>query len=278
MYGKSISELPDGFESHHQCPEIMSHLNIPTSFKPGAVGTKPVGVRWHTGPLCLERYIGDDEPRLGTGPTRIVLWYRLMRTDRPKGWHQWARRGLLEGFAELKPGLNYDAEWSQSSRRYRNRWRQRVGVTHELVSPSMDEFETAYRAGTVFKRFGASSIIAIRRKWETDPRNISLRAVRDLNSGLLVAGMGTIDASGRGISFYECGFVVPGADSSFMTALMDDWFNRSHARGLRFLHFGVFWAPGSPSAWKGFSKFKAKFCPSYLRLQPVLFKFVRASL
>jgi hypothetical protein len=46
------------------------------------------------------------------------------------------------------------------------------------------------------------------------------------------------------------------------------------ALGLRVLDFGVFWAPGDPKSWMGFSQFKAQFNIHFIRYPLALARWV----
>ncbi len=60
-------------------------------------------------------------------------------------------------------------------------------------------------------------------------------------------------------------FIHPTAKSTPIgVGLMDEWFKYAIAQGFAFLDFGVFWMPGDPESWKGFSRFKGQFGITYV--------------
>jgi len=283
MYGNVITELPDGFVPLQQWPEYdLAHLPFPT-FNPELVDSNPRGVRWSLWPFTFEEYVSETEPDLSrSDPTRrarnrLVLWRTATRIASPRGWIRIGYRAAkLEGFAELGQEAYY-THWDESAKRYRNKWlRNYAEKTHRIESIDYNTFKAAYERSEVAKKVKSLLLDMIER--QTDERTrpyYEFIVVTNIATGARIAGMCLLNSPTHRASYYVSGFYTSEEGHvPAMVALMDHWFKTSHARGMRFLHFGEFWMRGKPKNWKGFSLFKAKFGLHYIAYPPALLRFM----
>jgi hypothetical protein len=287
QYGNVIHELPEGFVPREQWPEYALAADVPPLLAPRVVGKRPVGMYRRFWPIVVEEYISDEEPVLadsdpsGVALNRMIIWQRLCRSDVPRGWRVFSSEPTrLEGFAEIQQG-EYWHQWSESARRYRKKWHEEcLGSRYRISAVSYADFERAYKKSTVVKVVKNSLLDVIKRKLALpEGKHIELWCAESLETGEFVAGMATITSPTCHGSHYISGFVTQAAGKDpAMVGLMDHWFHISHARGVRFLHFGGFWTKGSPENWKGFSLFKSKFGLKYIACPSPLFRFQRGRL
>lgn len=109
------------------------------------------------------------------------------------------------------------------------------------------------------------------RKWKSDPEHIIFWGAREKSTGEVVACIGVINSPNYQASYYATGCMhSTQASTPVMVGLIDHWFKTSQSHQIRFLHFGSFWIPGEPKAWKGFSTFKMKFKPQLILYPPTL--------
>lgn len=278
---EDILELPPDFAPREQWPEFSLASIPPPQLNPQEVGTAPKGLRWGIWPLYFESYTSDTEPDLaksdarGDAPSRIIIWHRITRTDAPHGWRAFSQRGSrTESYAELVPGEDYAHAWSESARRYRNKWRREyLGVKYSIEALAYEQFKVAYMQSPTFKKTGEKPLDILR-------RNIRGRApsriwgVLHLESGELAAGMAVMDSPAEHASYYACGFIrQEWSADPLMTGLMEHWFSESARTDIQLLHLGEFWQEGKPADWKGFSQFKSGFGARLIPYPPALVRF-----
>ncbi len=285
-----MNEIPDDFVLYTEWPEFMSAEMMPRLLKPHYVGENPSGLRRNIGPLCVEGYVSDKEPLLNEpGPSRIVIWERLGRTDIPPNW---STNNLIsrmassipyrEGFAIVDQDGSHFTRWAPTERARRRRWHEvLIDRKYRIVDISGDEFWTAYKTSSTWKKiryFYRELLRQMFRLYQQNGQPVVYRVVRRIDTGEIVAGMATLDSLKYRGSYYFIGFLCDaGRTDHAMTALMDDWFTRSSESGIRYVQLGHFWGKDSPENWKGFSDFKAKFTTHYIDFPPLLVRFVRRS-
>jgi len=249
------------------------------------VGTAPRGIRWSLWPLTFEQYVTDQEPdteaaKIGNlARMRFVMWKRLHPGPAPKGWRALSKRPWrVDGFVELAVGEDYKKGWQKQARRDLRLWEEKFSnKTHRIESVSWEEYRAAYAKSTVQKNIGSDAIEALERKHATQigRQHMALWAVRNLETGTIVAGISPRYSPALKRATYECPFILPEAKQLYaMTALLDHWFRESAKAGMTLLVFNSFWQPGEPKSWKAFSLFKSHFGPSYVAYPPTLWKFV----
>ncbi|MCX6820163.1 MAG: hypothetical protein NT019_02705 [Candidatus Adlerbacteria bacterium] len=285
MYGTIVTEAPEGFVPYHQWPEYKLETDVPTFLGPRKVGVDPVGMYRRFWPIVVEEYISDKEPVLvdsdpkKISANRVLMWQRLFRTDTPAGWKRLAIKPReLEGFALLESAY-YVAQWSESARRYRKKWREHFLNKECVVEKiSAEDFKAAYVASDIKPYIRRLYTDMVTRKLAAGAP-MQFFAARDIRTKTIISAMAVINSPTCHGSFYLCGFISKKYEHvPAMVGLMDAWHAESLASGIRFLHFGRFWQKGDPEDWKGFSTFKAKFGLHYISYPPALWRFVRGKL
>jgi hypothetical protein len=90
--------------------------------------------------------------------------------------------------------------------------------------------------------------------------------MREEKTGKAIAGLVVVDAPEAGISLHLAAFTHPdGFHRSAGVGMIDHWFQDGLKRGSRFVDFDLFWTPGDPTTWQGFSRFKGQFDVQYVR-------------
>lgn len=221
-----------------------------------------VGVTWNYGPFRFERYVGDVEPAYTQeGPYRLVTWQRVARTDIPDHWKEshFVMRTSRTGYAVADGEPNYYKQWASHAQRHRKNW-----VKHpdwEIVPITMEEYLAAYKRSKMdaFLKFLFTSLLKQKAKSHGDLLHI-VGVKRKVPHAMTEAGFAFIDIPETRQSLHLMSFHNDASkEASAGTGLMDYWFQRSPAAGIRFLEFGTFWTPGEPNSWKGFTQFKGQF-------------------
>lgn len=281
MYGPLLTQAPEGFVLYYQWPEYDLESDAPPFMRPYSTGKDPKGLNRGIWPIVIEEYVSDKEPVLadsdpgGTARNRIVVWQRVFKQDASADWKLFfIKDKRLEGFA-IVDGKDYTARWSESARRYLRKWKKEYEHTAYQIEPAtLEVFLAGYAQGSVRKDIRAMYTSTLERKVARGA-NVDLWIVRHLSSGDIAAGMAFINSPSCKGSYYLCGFVSPSHEHvPAMIGLIDAWYQRAHAQGIRFLHFGRFWQKGDPKDWKGFSQFKAKFGLRYIAFPPALSRFM----
>ena len=234
------------------------------------------GTRWHHGPLWFDGYAGDPEPDILPGPARFVIWQPLTFFDAPKGWRRsWIQMNPRKtGFAILNQTENYWKTWSEHAQRHRKKWMKEDRFTIEPIA--FDEFAAAYRP---IKKLGWMTEFYVRdlqHKMQRHEGCVHLFGARERSTGKVLAGLAVMDIPEINCSVHVIAFIHPSAmHSSVSTGLIDHWFQHAIRAGLSFLDFDIFWAPGEPRVWKGFSRFKSQFGTRFIRYPFPLVRIVK---
>ena len=220
------------------------------------------GIRASFGPIVREEYEGDVEPVIERGgPLRPVSWRPVCHSHMPRGWRKARTSPIIRrhGFVDLREaGETFDRHWSLHARRHERLWMRQQGEW-QVVEPSIEEFIVGMRSTNKDFLFKAMFVDSLRRMARSHGDLLHLRAARR-GEGPLEVGLATLDVPECGLSIHHMAFTLESARSSSAgVGLIVEWFKRALRENLQVLHLGVFWAPGSPKDWKGFSRFKAQF-------------------
>jgi hypothetical protein len=266
LRGRVAADMEEREITYRQHPAYLAR-ECGGASRASVVGAWPgsSGMRWFHGPICVERYTGDDDPEPPRdGQRRLLVWQTMRRTDLPKGWWRGFPKMSI-GLTGYAPITDPDAErgWSSHARRHLARWRRDPTWSVREIGP--DEYLAAYARSTqdlvLRVMFGA----ILKEKLRTHPGLTRiLGASRDGRP--IEAGFVCVDVPETAESTHLMSFIVPTArDTSAAVGLMDAWFRASRERGFRWADLGLFWQKGDPRDWKGFSRFKAQFGTRYLR-------------
>jgi len=271
--------LPRGYQPFHSVDEYLRRESF-RSARYGLGGVPGVhGLRWHHGPLWFERYTTDQEPTITPfDHWRMVIWQPIIRLDTPLGWRRsWIQMNARKTcFAEILEPQNYWAEWSSHAQRHRRRWlKQQEFVGGEVA---LEEFIEAYRKCRKLMMLKEDFIKILRRKAGAHGGHVHYFIARHVDTGDIRAGLAVLDIPEAQQSVHIISFIQPDAEAwSVGFGLIDVWFKHGIDHHLRFLDFDLFWAPGDPRGWKGYSNFKRQFGVRYIRYPNPLVKFVRGS-
>jgi len=271
--GKGIQgdPLPEGYVSHKQSliylqGEIGKPVNVNKTDNSLAlkhvVGEKgKYGLRWNVGPVWVESYETDNEPAITPfHAPRLVIWQPLTRLEKPQGWHRsWIQMNIARtGFSHIENQKQYWEDWSAHAIRHRHKWLRDTRYVIEEVNEK--EFSHAY-SSIVKKYFLKTAYLETIKRQKSANRDLfHLFAARKLENRQIISGLAVLDLPDLHQSNHVVSFIYPGAKhASVGVGLIDYWFQHAIRNSFSFLNFGAFWAPGDPSSWKGFSRFKSQF-------------------
>jgi hypothetical protein len=278
LYIKSVSGAGT-FLPKDEWPMANPLASMPDFLRPATITGNPSGLYWRFWPASFELYRGDEEPKLTSlskdlkTPFRVVMWQRIKRSDAPIGWQAFSDRPYrMIGFAKVHE--EFEKHWSENARRMRRDWLAHYqGKKYTIETVTLTEFLRAYRKSTLpyLMRLDVADELTRREK---NMEDMSLWAIRNMHTEELVAGIAILHSKEASSSYYIGGFYLKEVKHEpVMTGLFDHWFTDALQRKETFLDFGNFWKSGEPSSWKGFSRFKAKFSPSYFFYKPILHRF-----
>ncbi len=267
-YEHDIRPFPEGFVHHRQSPEYLAG-ECADKMRAQIVGVPEcLGIRWHVGWLTMESYTTDVEPVItADNPSNIIIWEPIRSKARPKkkGWCEpWIRMNTARtGFATITEPAHYDADWSEHVRRHLKKWRKQP--THTIQEVSIDQFIDAYNTTGKLKFLRGDFYDILRRRKIRHGDHMHLYGAIDSTTGTLDAGLAVLDVDDIRTSNHIVAFFHDRVRKTPVNVgLIDHWYQESITRNMRFLNYGVFWVPGEPPSWKGFSRFKSQFDIQYI--------------
>mgnify|MGYP003394264743 CR=1 FL=1 len=287
-YGTILKEVPPEFVPPEMWPEYGTIADPHRFCKREYVGDDPQGLRWSLWPLCLEEYWGDKEPNLEKSRigdlayNRILIWKRISRTDKPKGWFQSSSSlSRIDGYQFLKEG-DFTDTWHKNARRDLRIWQEsHLNKTHTIEEITFEEYKAAYFKSIIAKRVGKDRVYALEQKYTlpyTRTHTI-LYGVRNIQTKKIVAGTAIIFSPTFKSSTHVAPFIhEEGRDIFAATGLIHHWFLESKRKNIPCVMTINFWYPGQPKGWKGFSEFKSHFGFQYVAYPPTLYRFARGKI
>lgn len=273
--GRMGEAWPEGYQNYRSVPAYVRRdvQTQPNFFVVESAG--PVGLHWHHGPLEFEGYFSDQEPKVSVErKKKFVNWQPLSRLDRPRGWWRpWMQMNArLTGFAEIKDPEKYWLTWSSHMQRHRERWLKQTALTIREVS--CEAYLAAFAQAGQPARMKQLYTRMLPQKLRAHGELMHLFAALDA-TGAIVAGLAVIDVPEANLSIHFSAFYLPSAEkTSASVGLIDAWFRHGIEHRLRFLDFDLFYAPGDPRSWRGFSRFKSQFGTRFIRYPNPLVKWV----
>lgn len=235
-----------------------------------------LGRRWSHGPLTFEAYCSDMEPILpGAEKGRIVLWQPLTRTDMPRGWgRSWIMMNIRKtGYAALGPADGYWKAWSSHAQRHRKEWLKYPAF--RVAPADGPTFLAAYERARLGWLLKSLFVWLLKRRILAFADDLHGWLAYD-EAGKPVAGLCVQDLPSVKSTLHVIAFYDPSvARTPVNYGLIDTWARDALAKGFKFLDFDIFWAPGDPREWKGFSKFKSQFGTRFIRYPNPLFRWVK---
>lgn len=254
--------LPDGYTPYlTHAAYLAREVAAQPSFHMVTAGDSR-GVTWHYGPFHFERYVGDAEPAYTQeGPFRLATWQRIERKDQPHGWRE---TGLVmatsrTGFSTLSGSPDYAKTWSTHAQRHRKTWLKKTDW--EIVTISMEDYLAAFKRAKMdlFLKFMFTNLLKQKVKGHGELVHIVGARITTPNSPI-EAGFAFVHVPETRQAIHLVAFHTDVAKAhSVGVGLMDYWHQWALAANVRFLEFGMFWTPGEPNSWKGFSQFKSQF-------------------
>jgi len=273
--GDAALPFPEGFHIRFECKSFLERVaRSHKGFR--VVGEEQCwGLRWSRGPFTFERYTSDQEPVVDPGPHRFIFWQRLKRTDIPKGWYFGnflTNHVRMVGFTEITQPDSYYRSWSDHGQRQRRQFLNKQKHWEQCVI-SLQEFLDGYAHTRKSRTLKYLYQWVVREEERCHGSLVRFVGMRRSATGTLEAAAAFIDIPEIQQSYYLASFVHDSAKKDLVIlGLIDHWFRTASEKGIRFLDFGAFWAPGDPGEWKGFSLFKSKFCMRYLQYPNALMK------
>lgn len=261
--GADPASIPQGFRQEREHPAFNARESSVYSYLSIIRAGEVEGMRFNLGPLSADHFVGEVEPAIDPteGPRRNITWQPLFRQDVPEGWQRNNIPGSFRrmGFAVVEPTGAYDISWTQHARRHKRKWeKQEDWIIRDVT---LDEFLKAYWKSPKDPVLKYMMSDFLKKKVKAHGPLIRLvGAVRKANPSFVGAAFAFTDTPEISSSSHSISFVRKEAvDCSAGTGLIDFWFRHAQEKGIKWLNFGNFWAPGSPGEWVGFSEFKAQF-------------------
>lgn len=253
---------PEGYRSYLEDPGFQARETIGANRAAFIGGGGIWGMRATLGPLVFDKYMGDAEPTVETGgPLRLVVWQPVRRLTAPKGWSEsrLVDRKNATGHAHVPAEGDYMGAWSSHAKRHTRKWRaQKEGWVLEPVS--VEEFALAYKGAKIDGILKMAFVGLLKQKMRSHGGLLHILGARQTPGGPVVAGFVYLHIPEAKQMYHVISFILPRVkDTEVGYGLMDHWFAHAQRIGVDILDFGVFWTPGDPPSWKGFSRFKSQF-------------------
>jgi len=241
--------------------------------------TKCLGRAWRHGPIHFELYVSDIEPTIISTPHfRIILWQPITKLETPKHWHHlWFPTEISRqiGFAQIT-GPSYWRAWTKNAQRDRTIWLN--NKEFEIITSDYLTFLREYPCVGTYKPIRQVILNILKNKIDHLSSSIHFFAAQHIKSNKISAMVALIKLPHVNKAIYLSAFVKPEWQHSLCsTGLIDHCFRFCLEHNIEFLDFGAFWAPGSPSSWKGFSRFKQKFGVTLIRYPSMLWRVIKKS-
>lgn len=262
------------FVHPNQLPDFLLADTELSAISYSLVGdTECHGLAWKILGIHFESYISDVEPKINPGGWRLIMWQRITRTDQPKGWHRFILSSAMAdmGYAEITDTKNYWQNWAGDAKRNRKRFMHDDRFVIEKTS--YEKYIEAYKKIKELRSIMPRFLKRLEKKENIFSKHIDYVLAREKSTGNIFAGLATLDLPSISQSIHHGAFVdhrMP--HSSAGTGLVDHWFQSCIKKNIKYLNFGVFWSPGQPKSWKGFSNFKKQFGIHMIKFPKVLFK------
>lgn len=232
-----------------------------------------VGTRYAFGPLAVEYYTGDHEPRLSFFKGfRFVVWDRVQTTMMPRRWMV-LPFGILPSNAIINlHEQEYWKRWSHGARNHYNKWFTQI--QYDIQEISLDVFIPYFKKYSR-PRYAAHRCADVMKDQEkTYGNRMKCYALLHKESKTICAGICTIDYPSVSQSYYMYSFYArKDLPRPAGVWLLNYWFMECQKKGIPYANLGTLYGPGQPRSWKGFSQFKMNFNPYIFSFKQPLFRF-----
>lgn len=224
-----------------------------------------LGLTWNYGPLRFARFLSDIEPVWDFPLPRphFFFWQRISRTDIPEGWRPStiALHQSRIGIGEIPEDGSALAHISSHAKRHIAAWRKQDWIIEPITIH--DYWDVAFRSTLHSAHQKAFNTLLVEKIAGHGDR-VGIVGARAKTSKTYEAAFAYLDIPELKTSVHHVSCLTPaGREVDAGTGLMAWWLERLQKTGYRYADFGLFWTPGEPHSWKGFSRFKAQFCTQF---------------
>lgn len=232
------------------------------------------GLSWNYGPLRFARFLTDIEPawRFTERHPHFFFWQRITRTDIPDGWeiskialHQ-SRIGISSIPLQGDPLLHI----SSHAKRHVVTWKKKNWIIEPITVH--EYWDVAFRS-TLKPAHKKAFNVLLAEKIAGHGNRVGIVGARPAHTQTYESAFAYLDIPELLTSVHHVSCTTAlGKDADAGTGLMAWWLERLQQKGYRFADFGLFYTPGEPHSWQGFSRFKAQFCTQFHDFPPMLQK------
>lgn len=261
-----ITPLPPGYMPHDACRPFLAREARARGRRFTFVEEGDLfGLTWKYGPLRFARFLTDTEPEWKFPHPRphFFFWQRITRTDTPDGWKvsKVALHQSRIGISEIPPQGNALAHISSHAKRHVHAWKKQSWIIEPITVH--EYWDVAFRSTLKGAHKSAFNVL-LAEKIAGHGNRVGIVGARPKDSSRHEAAFAFLDIPELFTSVHHVSCTTPkGKDADAGTGLMAWWLERLQQKGYRFADFGLFYTPGEPHSWQGFSRFKAQFCTQF---------------
>jgi len=270
--------VPEGYEDRQQSRANLEACTGSSKIYEIVGDPGRVGLRSKIGPFVSEDYFTDQEPQLEPYHLPRTIKWQPHTVSKKAGWRRHPFPGDIyqKGVGLIGPHNqdSYFKEWTKHAQRHRDKWLR--DERYEMVDVSLEEFAQAYHASKKLDWLTRTGFVRVLKfHQQHQPHVLRLFCARDKQTQELVAGLALMQLDDIHQSFHTVSFICDHVrQTSVGVGLIDHWYTRGIAEGVRFFNFGIVWREGDPGAWKGYSKFKRQFNLYLIAYPKPLLKYV----
>ncbi len=270
-----ITPLPPDYIPHDACRPFLEREARARGRRFHFLERKQqLGLTWTYGLLRFARFLSDEEPSWDFPLPRphFFFWQRISRTDTPTDWKPstLALHQSRIGICAIAPENSVLTHISPHAKRHVAAWKKHDWIIESITVH--DYWDVAFRSTLTSAHKKAFNVL-LAEKIAGHGNRVGIVGARPKNSALYEAAFAYLDIPELKTSTHQVSCATPiGRDADAGTGLMTWWLERLQRIGYAYADFGLFWTPGEPETWKGFSRFKAQFCTQFHDFPPMLTK------
>lgn len=270
-----IHPFPEGYTHHDTCRAFLEREAHGRGDRFHFIeDAHSLGLTWKYGPLRFARFLTDHEPTWNNTLPRphFLFWQRIAQETIPPSWkhspialHQ-SRIGISSIPQEGDPLLHI----SSHAKRHVQAWKKQAWVIEPITLH--EYWDVAFRS-TLFPGHKKAFNISLAEKIAAHGNRVCMVGARPADSVVYEAAFSFINVPEIHVSLHQTSCATTqGRAADAGTGLMAWWLEHLQQTHYRYADFGLFFTPGEPNGWKGFSRFKAQFCTSFHDFPPILVK------
>jgi hypothetical protein len=261
-----ITPLPQGYLPHDACRPFLErearargrrfHFLEQDNF---------FGMTWQYGPLRFARFLSDTEPAWNFPLPRphFFFWQRISRTDIPQNWKisKFALHQSRIGISTIPVTGDPLVHISPHAKRHIHSWNTQNWIIEPMTVH--EYWDVAFRS-TLSGPYKKAFNTLLTEKIAGHGNRVGIVGARPKNQTVYEAAFAYLDIPELLTSVHHVSCATEkGRDADAGTGLMAWWLEHLQHVGYRYADFGLFWTPGEPHSWQGFSRFKAQFCTQF---------------